>query len=555
MRKAGTFYLWEGRFIGEARVVVSSASYLRVSTARQAEHDVSIPDQKRQGESYCQSRGYQLAETYVEPGASATNDRRPEFQRMIEAGTSKPAPFDVVIVHSFSRFFRDHFELEFYVRKLAKNGVRLVSITQEMGDDPMHVMMRQIMALFDEYQSKENAKHVLRALKENARQGFWNGSLPPIGYRVIAAEQRGTKVKKKLEIDPLHADTVRLIYRLALEGDGTSGQMGVKNITAHLNHQRIFTRDGGRWGIGQVHRILTRATYIGRHEFNKRSKSKELKPVSEVIAVEVPPLIDQATFDAVQTHLRNRNPKVTPARVVSGPTLLTGICFCATCGGAMTLRTGKGGRYRYYTCSIKARQGETGCKGRSIPMEKLDDLVAGHIEDRLLQPERLEEILASVLDRRQERTERRRENIAELNKRTAETDLRLKRLYDAIESGVADLNDPALKQRIAGLKAIRDQAQADADRAQAMAESVGQQAITPAMVQKFARTARERIRITGGGYRRDHLRALAQRVEVAEKEVRIMGSKGDLLRTLAAASGVKSATPGVRSSVPSWRMG
>jgi site-specific DNA recombinase len=81
---------------------------------------------------------------------------------------------------------------------------------------------------------------------------------------------------------------------------------------------------------------------------------------------------------------------------------VTGICFCADCGGAMTLRTGKNGRYRYYTCSIKARQGETGCKGRTIPMDKLDNLVAGHIEDRLLQPERLEEVLASVLDRRQE---------------------------------------------------------------------------------------------------------------------------------------------------------
>ena len=536
-------------------VPLRAALYLRVSTARQAEHDVSIPDQKRQGEAYCQSRGYQLVETYVEPGASATNDRRPEFQRMIEAGTSKPAPFDVVIVHSFSRFFRDHFELEFYVRKLAKNGVKLVSITQEMGDDPMHVMMRQIMALFDEYQSKENAKHVLRALKENARQGFWNGSLPPIGYRVVAAEQRGAKVKKKLEIDPLHADTVRLIYRLALEGDGTSGPMGVKNITAHLNRQRIFTRDGGRWGIGQVHRILTRATYVGRHEFNKRGKTKELKPVSEVIAVAVPPLIDQATFDAVQAHLRARNPKVTPARVVSGPTLLTGICFCADCGGAMTLRTGKGGRYRYYTCSIKARQGETGCKGRSIPMEKLDNLVASHLEDRLLQPDRLEEVLASVLDRRQERTERRCEHIAELNKRAAETDLRLKRLYDAIETGVADLDDPALKERIAGLKAIRDQAQADADRAQALAESAAQQAITPAMVQKFARTARERIRIDGGGYRREHLRALAQRVEVADGEVRIMGSKGDLLRTLAVAADVKSATARVPSFVLNWRRG
>jgi len=284
-----------------------AALYLRVSTARQAEHDVSIPDQKRQGEVYCQSRGYQLAETYVEPAASAINDRRPEFQRMIEAGTSKPAPFDVVIVHSFSCFFRDDFELEFYVRKLAKNGVTLVSITQEMGDDPMHVMMRQIMALFDEYQSKENAKHVLRALKENARQGLWDGSLPPIGYRVVAAEQHGAKVKKKLEIDPLHADTVRRIYRLALEGDGTSGPMGVKNITAHLNRQRIFTRDGGRWGIGQVHRILTRTTYIGRHEFNKRAKSKELRPVSEVIAVAVPPLIDQ--------------PHSTPCRRTCAPTI------------------------------------------------------------------------------------------------------------------------------------------------------------------------------------------------------------------------------------------
>ncbi|EQD39758.1 resolvase domain-containing protein, partial [mine drainage metagenome] len=142
-------------------------------------HDVSIPDQRKQGEAYCASRGYQLVETYVEPGASATNDRRPEFQKMMEAGTAKPAAFDVVVVHSFSRFFRDHFELEFYVRKLAKNGVRLVSMTQELGDDPMHIMMRQIMALFDEYQSKENAKHVLRALKENARQGVLEWLLAP----------------------------------------------------------------------------------------------------------------------------------------------------------------------------------------------------------------------------------------------------------------------------------------------------------------------------------------------------------------------------------------
>jgi site-specific DNA recombinase len=228
---------------------------------------------------------------------------------------------------------------------------------------------------------------------------------------------------------------------------------------------------------------------------------------------------------------------VTPSAVISGPTMLTGLIHCAKCGGAMTIRTGKGGRYRYYACSMKARQGPTACEGMAVPMEKLDDLVAVHLEERLLQPERLETILATVLDRRQKRSERQREHIAELNRRAAESEARLKRLYDAIEAGVADLDDPALKDRIDGLKAIRDQAKADAERAQAMLQNSGSRAVTPQMLGKFARAARQRIRLEGGGYRRDQLRALAQRVEVAEGEVRIMGSKSRLLQTLVANGG------------------
>jgi hypothetical protein len=212
------------------------------------------------------------------------------FRSPTRSARAKPAPFDVVVVHSFSRFFRDHFELEFYVRKLARNGVKLVSITQEMGDDPMHVMMRQIMALFDEYQSKENAKHVLRAMNENARQGFWNGALAPIGYRIVAAEQRGAKTKKKLEIDPLHADTVRLIYWLFLEGDGRKG--------------------------------------------TRSHKDRERKPESEVAIMACPALIDRETFDAAQARLKSRDPRMTPARITSGPTLLTGASASAPNAGA-----------------------------------------------------------------------------------------------------------------------------------------------------------------------------------------------------------------------------
>jgi site-specific DNA recombinase len=533
---------------------VRAALYLRVSTGRQADNDLSIPDQRRQAKAYCASRGWEIAADYVEPGASATDDRRPEFQRMIDAATTKPPAFDVILVHSFSRFFRDQFQLEFYVRRLAKAGVRLVSITQELGDDPMSNMIRQIMALFDEYQSRENAKHTLRAMKENARQGFWNGALPPIGYRIVeAAEQRGHRTKKSLEIDPIQAETVRSIFRFAREGNGSSGPMGVKSIAKHLNEARIRTRDGERWGVDAVHKVLTRTTYIGRHRFNtKYWKTRERKPEAEVVEMIVPPIIDVAEFEAVQTLLKARSPAMTAPRVVSGPTLLTGICFCAACGGAMTLRTGKSGRYRYYTCCTKARQGESGCKGRTVPMDKLDSMVAEHIEHRLLQPKRLEQILSRVLDRREELAERRTAHIAELRKRASEAEAKLKRLYYAIEDGIADVSDPMLKERVTELKAVRDQARADAERAEGALDRLGP-CITPQALKTFASQARKRMRIEGGGYRRDHLRALAQRIEVDAKEVRIMGSKSELLRTLVAASSAKTAGFGVPSFVPKWR--
>src|SRR3546814_21168064 len=80
-------------------------------------------------EGYCLSRGWDVAAEFVEPGNTATDDRRPAFQAMIDAAMQKPPAFSVILVHSFSRFFRDQFQFEFYVRKLAKNGVRLISIT------------------------------------------------------------------------------------------------------------------------------------------------------------------------------------------------------------------------------------------------------------------------------------------------------------------------------------------------------------------------------------------------------------------------------------------
>ena len=125
------------------------ALYLRVSTDRQAKSDLSIPDQRRQALAYCAAKDWVVSAEFVEPGASGTDDRRPELQRMLDLATAGGGPFDVILVHSFSRFARDHFALEHNVRRLRKVGVRLVSITQDLGDDPLSVMVRQVFALFD----------------------------------------------------------------------------------------------------------------------------------------------------------------------------------------------------------------------------------------------------------------------------------------------------------------------------------------------------------------------------------------------------------------------
>lgn len=76
----------------------------------------------------------------------------------------------------------------------------------------------------------------------------------------------------------------------------------------------------------------------------------------------------------------------------------------------------------------------------------------------------------------------------------------------------------------------------------------------PESLRRFALAARRTLRNEDGTYRRDHLRALAQHVEVVDpSEIRILGTKTELLRTLAAAAGVESAAGDIRSFIPKWR--
>jgi site-specific DNA recombinase len=261
-------------------------------------------------------------------------------------------------------------------------------------------------------QRRRTRRQTSRKSGWSAKQGFWNGATPPLGYKVVEAERRGQRVKKKLDIDAVEAETIRLIFRLYQDGDGAAGPLGVKETTKWLNSHGYRTRRGATIGVGPVHKILTNACYASwQWPYGVRSSrdGKKHDP-STVIHIPVPVLVEQADFDRVQTKLTRSNPKTTPPRVVNGPLLLTGIAMCATCGSGMT-RTGttnrQGRSHSYYSCAGCQQKGMTVCKGRHIPARTLDEIVLTNLKQHVLAPGRITMLIENPLCRDSEPENRR----------------------------------------------------------------------------------------------------------------------------------------------------
>jgi protocatechuate 3,4-dioxygenase beta subunit len=412
-------------------------------------------------------------------------------------------------------------------------------------------MMRQVIALFDEYQSKENAKHVLRSMKENARQGFWNGARPPFGYRTVEVEKRGARVKKRLEIDPVEAEQVRLIFKLLQGGYDGQGPKGLKAIATWLSEQGYRTRQGGLWGIGALHQLVTNPVYGGRWRFNKvEARTGKRKSDAEHIYADAPAIIEPAAFEAVQQVLKKRNPRIEAPRAVTGPILLTGLAFCSLCNGAMTLRTGtskSGKTHRYYTCSTCARKGKAACAGRTVQMDRLDGIVTEALADKLLSGERLWDLLSALASRRAERAAAVDARLASLESEAETASDKLRRLYRMVEDGVAEMDD-LLKDRITTLKADRDRAKEALSRAQFGVRAKAE--VSPEAAARFGVLMRARVLEGDTPARKAWIGAIIDRIEVDQGTVRIMGRK-DVLEQAVAAGG--QITPGVRTCVPRWR--
>ncbi len=525
------------------------AIYARVSTTRQVENDISIPDQLAQTKRYCSERSWHVIREFVDLGASARNDKRPEFRRMMDAACVDPSPFDIVLVHSQSRFFRDAVGFGFSKRRLQKHGVSLISMTQDFGVGATAEFAEMVLAAADELHSQETAKHVMRTMLENARQGFWNGSQPPFGYRTVEAEKRGQKTKKRLEIEQREVATVRQIFKLCLEGDGTKGPMGIKNIVSWLNRHGSRNRYGKPFYTSTVHAILTREAYKGVYYYNRHdSRTRRLRPRDEWIAVPVPEIIPAKEFDSVQDRLHARRPSVTPPRITNSEVLLTGLLRCESCGGAMLVRTGKNGRYRYYACAANRLKGCSACKNPiAAPEAQLDRLVITALTDRLLTPDRLTALLREAFRHRRMVASGHSAQRATLRKDLKGTEAQIDRLLTAVAEGTIS-EGSLVRRKLDDLDGRREECLSLLKMLDNKLPEL-RQALPKRQAASIAATLTHRLLEAPRQLQKRYVRSLVSEIVVDRERAVISGPKA----AIAAAISSPERFGEVRTSVQEWR--
>ncbi len=496
------------------------AVYLRVSTERQYVGEASIPSQREYARAHCDRSGIIILDHFIE-AATATDDKRPELQKMISRACSPEKPYDVIVFYAFNRFFRNVVEMELTIRKLRRHGVEVESITQPRGDDASHILLRQIIGAFDEHTSREISKNTSRAMRECAKQGFWNGSPSPLGYKIVASEIRGPKVKKKLAVDIDEAKLVSLIFKLYLSGEKGCTPLGVKDIAYWLNRRNYRTRRGRQFGPSNIHSILTRSYYsTGMWPYRKRKSVDGNENDSSVIHIPIPPLIDQSTFDEAQTKLKLHRPRTMPPRHISSPALLSGMASCALCGSGMgrTATTRRGQRYSYYSCSNFTRRGRTACENLHIPADTLDEIVTKYLQERLLTQPCAADILTRLLARLAQRKLAENE-FREFKMRFDELTLRLCRIYAAIEDGTIEMDD-LLGRRVSELKDQRQSARYHLDSSLGMfSATLATKADNVAALIDILRT---KLRSGDVNARREVARAVIARIEVDRFTVRFV---------------------------------
>ena len=377
--------------------------YARYSSDNQREE--SIEGQLRECKEYAEKNGITILRSYIDRALSAKTDNRPEFQKMVQ--DSAKGLFDTVLVWKLDRFARNRYDSAHYKAQLRKNGVKVVSATENISDGPEGIILESMLEGMAEYYSAELAQKINRGLRENALKGKNNGGRIPLGYQL--GEER------HLKIDPLTAPIVREIYQRYAQGEPAS------SIIDSPNERHILTRMNKPFRQSSLHALLRNRKYIGEYRYR-----------DIVLPDAIPAIIPHELFERVQMRVE-KNRQAPAMAKAEEEYLLTTKLFCGHCGRMMAGESGTGRNgviHRYYKCGGAKRK--LGCHKKAVKKDWIERIAVQYTVQRVLQ----DELIAQIADKLVELQNTEDDTLPLLRKQLADTNHGIENMLNAIQQGI-----------------------------------------------------------------------------------------------------------------------
>ncbi len=321
--------------------MANAVIYARYSSHNQ--RDESIEDQVRVCREAAAREGDRIVRVYADRAISGTStDKRAAFAEMV--ADSAAGEWSRVYVYKTDRFARNRYDSAIYKAKLKKNGVRVVSATENIQDGPDGILLEAVLEGMAEYYSANLGENVRRGMRGNALNCLHNG-VSVYGY------DHGED--GRFVVNDMEARAVRTAFEMYAAG------AGMPEIAEALSSYR--TKRGSRIRMQTLTNMLRNEKYAGVYTF------KDVR-----VEDGMPAIVDRETFDRVQRRLALRIRK----RRGTVDYLLSGKLFDAD-GNRYHGRSGhgkSGRKYPYYRCEETRHQ---------VPKGKMEGAVADAVRSFL----------------------------------------------------------------------------------------------------------------------------------------------------------------------------
>ncbi len=399
--------------------------YARYSSHNQTEQ--SIEGQLRVCHEYAKREGYVVVGEYIDRAISGKTDDRPDFQRMIS--DSGKGVFKYVIVYRLDRFTRNRYDSAIYKHKLKKNGVKVLSAMENIGDNPEGVILEAVLEASAEYYSLELSQKVKRGMRESAMKGLYCTGTPPLGYKCVDG---------RLAIDETTAPFVKKAFEQYADG------VPKTKIIEYLAASGLRNHNGNPYSPGALQTIFRNKKYLGIFNY-----------CDIEIEGACPALVDQETFNKVQEQVARH--RLSGGRnKAKTEYLLSGKLFCGYCGYSLVGCSSYGGRkggkvFTYYQC--RSRRNRLGCSKAHEKKEFLESFVVEQTVKYVLTPSRMDYIAEGVVDAYNQEFDNGK--IKELEKRIAKLDRDLNKFIDMLLSA-PKASHPKIYEKMENAQAMKD---------------------------------------------------------------------------------------------------